>query len=93
MEKETQNRTTYLDLTITKEHHKLTFGIYRKPTTTDSITHNDSCHPSEHKKSATNYLTNRMKIYPLTQTNTDQEQTIIKKDIKEKWIPTIDYTS
>jgi hypothetical protein len=28
MEKETQKRINYLDLTITKEHNKLTFGIY-----------------------------------------------------------------
>jgi predicted cupin superfamily sugar epimerase len=37
MEKETQNRINYLDLTITKEDNKLTFGIYQKPTTTNSI--------------------------------------------------------
>jgi hypothetical protein len=28
MEKETQKRINYLDLTIIKEHNKLTFGIY-----------------------------------------------------------------
>jgi hypothetical protein len=57
MEKETQNRINYLDLTITKEYNKLMFSIYQKPTTTDSIIHNDSCHPSEHNKLAINYLT------------------------------------
>jgi hypothetical protein len=84
MEKETQSRINYLDLTIAKEHNKLTFGIYRKPTTTDSIIHNDSCHRSEHKKSAINYLINRMNTYPLTQANKDQEQTIIKETLQKK---------
>jgi hypothetical protein len=28
MEKETQKRINYFDLTITKEHNKLTFGIH-----------------------------------------------------------------
>jgi hypothetical protein len=69
IEKETQNKINYLDLTITKEDNKLIFAIYRKPTTTDSIIHNDSCHPNEHKKSATNYLINHMNTYPLTYTS------------------------
>jgi hypothetical protein len=60
MEKETQNKINYLDLTITKKHNQLTFGIYRKPITTDSIIHNDSCHPYEYKKSAISYLINHM---------------------------------
>jgi hypothetical protein len=82
MEKETQNRINYLDITITKEHNNLTFDIYCKPTTTDSIIHNDSCHPNEHKKSATNYLINRMNTYPLTQENKENELTIINEILK-----------
>jgi hypothetical protein len=58
MEQESLNKINYLDLTITKEHNKLTFNIYRKPTTTDSIIPNDSCHPNEHKKSTIKYLIN-----------------------------------
>jgi hypothetical protein len=83
VEKETQNKINCLDVTITKEGNKLTFAIYRKPTTTDSIIHNDSCHPNEHKKSAINYLINRMNTYPLTHTNKDQEQIIIKEILKK----------
>jgi hypothetical protein len=49
MEKETQNGISYVDLKITREHNKLTIGIYRKPTTTDSIIYNDSSHPDEQK--------------------------------------------
>jgi hypothetical protein len=55
----------------------------RKPTTTDSIIHNDSCHPNEHKKSVINYLINHVNTYSLTQTNKDQEQTIIKEILKK----------
>jgi hypothetical protein len=45
IEKETQNKFNYLDLTITNLHNTLTFNILRKPTSTDLIIHNDSCHP------------------------------------------------
>jgi hypothetical protein len=82
-EKETQNKINYLDLTITKQDNKLIFAIYRKPTTTDSIIHNNSCHPIEHKKSAINYLINRMNTYPLTHTSKGQEQTIIEEILKK----------
>jgi hypothetical protein len=68
-------------MTVVKEHNKLTFDIYRKPTTTDSIMHNDSCHPNEHKKSAINYLINRMNTYPISQVNKDHEQTIINETL------------
>jgi hypothetical protein len=60
MEKETQNRINFLDMTVIKEHNKLTFSIYRKPTTIDSIIHKDSCQLKEHKKSAVNYLINHI---------------------------------
>jgi hypothetical protein len=83
MERETQNRINYLDMTVIKAHNKLTFNIYRKPTTTDSIIHNDSCHPNEHKKkSAINYSINLMNTYPLTQENKDHELTIINEILK-----------
>jgi hypothetical protein len=82
MEQESLNRINYLDLTITKEHNKLTFNIYQKPTTTDSIIPNDSCHPNEHKKSAIRYLINRMNTYPLTHTNRKHESTLINEILK-----------
>jgi hypothetical protein len=64
IEKETQNKRNYLDLTVSKKDKKLTFAVYRKPTTTDSIIHNDSFHPNEHRKSAINYLINPMNTCP-----------------------------
>jgi hypothetical protein len=38
-----------LRFNITNNHNKLTFGIYRKPTNTDLIIHDDSCHPYDTK--------------------------------------------
>jgi hypothetical protein len=51
IEKETNGKLNYLDLTIMNEHDQLTFCIYWKPTTTDLIIHHTSCHPYEGKKS------------------------------------------
>lgn len=44
-EKEICNKLNYLDLTMTNKQNQLTFGIYRKPTTTDLIVHSGSCQP------------------------------------------------
>jgi hypothetical protein len=79
MEKEKNNKINFLDLSITKIHNKLLLAIYRKPTTTDLIIHNDSCHPHEHKKSAINFLVNGMNKYPITQENKKNEESIIKR--------------
>jgi hypothetical protein len=69
IETEKHYTLNYLDLTITNKHNKLAFGNYRKPTNTDLIIPNNSCHPHEHKKSAIRYLINRMITYPITQEN------------------------
>jgi hypothetical protein len=71
--KETHNKLNDLDFTITNKHNQLTFGIYRKPTTTNLIINNNSCHPHEYEKSVTNYLINRMNTYPITHEDKDQE--------------------
>lgn len=65
LEEEKENRVNFLDITITKNDDNLSFGIYRKPTTTDTIIPNDLCHPREHKLAAIIYLSNRMKMYNL----------------------------
>jgi hypothetical protein len=64
MEKECHS-STFLDL-INRREKELEFQIYRKPTQTDIIIPNDSCHPREHKISSINYLTNRLNTYPVS---------------------------
>jgi hypothetical protein len=78
MEKEINNKINFLDPSIEKTHNNLQFGIYRKPTTTDLIIHNDSCHPYEHKRTAINFLINGMNKYPLSHNNKNNEGTIIR---------------
>jgi hypothetical protein len=55
------------------------FSIYRKPTTTDLIIHNDSCHPTDHtrKYSAIRYLINRMNTYPISTKSKHNELQLI----------------
>jgi hypothetical protein len=45
---ETQNKLDYLDITIIHLHNTLDLNIFRNPTPTHSIVHNDvlSCFPS-----------------------------------------------
>jgi hypothetical protein len=63
LETETQNKIKSLDITINKEHDKLKFGFYCKPTTTDTIIYNNSCHPHEHEGLAVNYLISHKNTY------------------------------
>ena len=65
VEKENGNKINFLDVTIAKEQDDISFDTYRKPTTTDVILPNDSCHPREHKTVAIRYLHNGMKTYNL----------------------------
>jgi len=60
IEEEKENRINFLDITISKENDNLSFDIHGKPTTTDTVIPNDSCHPHEHKLAAITYLANRM---------------------------------
>jgi hypothetical protein len=46
LQKQTNNKLHYLDITIENTNNTFTFNIYRKPATTDLIIHNDSCHPT-----------------------------------------------
>jgi hypothetical protein len=87
MEQGTQNGINYLDLTIKKNQNELNFEIYRKPTATDLILHNTSCHPYEHKKSAINYLHNRMNKRKITKKNKKKEKEIIEQILKNNEYP------
>jgi hypothetical protein len=73
------NKLNCPDLTVINKQNQLTFGIYRKPTTTDLIIHNKSCHQYEHKKSAIKYIISRINIYPITHEEKDQEYKTIRE--------------
>jgi hypothetical protein len=78
LEEEQNSKINFLDITITKNHNGLAFEIYRKPTASDIIIPNDSCHPTEHKTAAIRYHCNRMKTYKLTSENRKKERDNIR---------------
>jgi hypothetical protein len=78
VEKEKNQKLHFLDLIIHREHNKLDYMIYKKPTATDILIHNSSCHPNEHKLASINYLTNRVHTYPLSKHVKDTELNTIK---------------
>jgi hypothetical protein len=79
LEKEENNKINFLVITIAKRHDSLLFEIYRKPTTSNAIIPNDSCHPGEHKTAAIRYFYNRIKSYKLTPENQQKEKNIIQQ--------------
>jgi hypothetical protein len=79
IEKEKQKTLSFLDLTIHRKKKQLQYAIYRKPTYTDIIIPNSSCHPYEHKISSINYLVNRMHTYPIKTETKDEEKNIIER--------------
>jgi hypothetical protein len=78
IEKEHNNRINFLDTTIHRRPQKFEFAIYRKPTTTDHIIPNDSCHPPSHKLSAIRFLTNRLNTYPISKQSKEVESIAIR---------------
>jgi hypothetical protein len=78
LEREQDGKLKFLDLTITKGASELTFEIFRKPTTTDTIIPNDSCHPLEQKLAATRYFANRIHTYNLDHPQKQKEIDIVK---------------
>jgi hypothetical protein len=80
IENERQNKTDYLDITIKKLNDKLEFGIYRKLTLLIQTLH--ATHRNI-KKSAIDYLRNRMNTYPLSQENRARECNIIHTILKD----------
>jgi hypothetical protein len=73
-EKEQNNKINFLDITITKNHDGLSFEIYRKPTATDIIIPNGSCHSREHKSETIRYYCNRLKTYKMTPESRQKER-------------------
>jgi hypothetical protein len=62
IKEEYHNSINFLDITIYRKRTKLELGIYRKPTQTDTIKRNDSCHPYEQKIASISYLTEYIHI-------------------------------
>jgi hypothetical protein len=71
-----KDKINFLDVIITRNRNNVQYGIYRKPTTTDNIIHNTSCHSIEHKMLVISYLIHRMNTYPIQ--NKNDEGNIIK---------------
>jgi hypothetical protein len=78
LELENKNKLNFLDITITREDNKLSFGINRKPTGIDALIHNKSCHPNEHRLAGINYLTHKLRTYPITREENEKEENITK---------------
>jgi len=78
IEVEQNNSLNFLDLQITKSNNKHEFNIYRKPTTTDTIIHNTSNHPTQHKHAALNTMIHRLLNIPMNKINYNNEVNIIK---------------
>jgi hypothetical protein len=66
------NQTAFLDLIDKKESNKITFVVYRKPTSTDLII-NNSNHLFEQKLAVYHSMLQRMKRFPLTDNNKTKE--------------------
>jgi len=81
LEQEQDGKLSFLDLTITKGTSELTLGIFRKPTTTDIIIPNDSCHPLEQKMAAIRYFANRIHTYNLNHPQKQKEIDTVKQII------------
>jgi hypothetical protein len=79
VEKETNHKINFLNVTITRDPKKLSVNIYRKPTYTDAIIPRDSCHPKEQKLMAIRYLLNRMNSYQLSPENSDKEKNTVEQ--------------
>jgi hypothetical protein len=79
IEKETERKLHILDITITRGIEKFTIDIHRKPTYTDIIIPEDSCHPKEQKMAAIRYFYNRMNKYHLSLNNLEKENHIVQQ--------------
>jgi hypothetical protein len=79
LEEEMNNSINFLGITITKKHDHLSFTVYQKPTTTDTIIPNDSCHPVQHKLAAIRFLPNGHYTYSFDDTKKQIENKIINQ--------------
>jgi hypothetical protein len=78
LEREKDGELNFLDLTLTRKENELSFDIFRKHTTTDTIIPQDSCHPLEQKIAAIRYHVNRIDTYNLDQAKRQKEISTVK---------------
>jgi len=79
LEREQENKLNFLDLSIIKTTDKISYDIYRKPSTSDIIIPKDSCHPTEQKPAAIRYFTNKINTYDLDYTRKQTETNTVKQ--------------
>jgi hypothetical protein len=89
IENEQNSLINFLDLTVTRQHNRFQFGIYRKNTATDILLRNNSCHPTEHKMSGIKYLINRISTYPLTNKNRNRRKPNSQPPSRSQWLQTL----
>jgi hypothetical protein len=66
-----------LDISITRNDNFLSFSLYRKPTTTNTIIPNDSCHPPDHKAAVIRFLTNQRDTHNLNDASRTNKNNVI----------------
>ena len=79
MEVETNKALNFLDLTLTREEHHISFSIFHKPTQSDTIIPADSHHPVSHKHAAFHSMIHRLIHTPMSVQNYTKELNIIKQ--------------
>jgi hypothetical protein len=87
IETEQNNRINFLDITMQRTDKNMSYNIYRKPTTTDTVIHNTSCHPLQHKMTAFIYLVNRLNTYPIRDDHKNTEKYILQQNQYQKKDP------
>jgi hypothetical protein len=83
IEGEKNNVISFLDITIRKQNNQFQTDIYRKPTATDCIIPNGSCHPHEHKTATIQYFANGIATYPLSTIEKEREIKVVKNIMSE----------
>jgi hypothetical protein len=93
IEKVLKQHINFLDITIYRDTYHFTYGIYRKPKTTDSIIPSSFCYPRVHKYSAIRYVHNRLITYPISEQHRLQEEQVIAHILHQNNYPPISPSS
>jgi hypothetical protein len=72
---ETDNSLNFLDVTLRRTGSNFTVTIFRKPTTTDCIIRNTSCHSPCQKLAFIRFFCNRIRTCPLEEEEKEKRNT------------------